>query len=118
MDIHADRKVEARPLTPVQLKDLSARSNAPGLVRSITHYGAVALIGILIWQVMAKYGGLFAVPLIVVQGYLVAFLFMAVHEAAHKTVFKARLLNFVLGHLSSVMIALPYVYYALFHWDH
>jgi hypothetical protein len=34
-------------LTPVQMKDLSARSNAPGLIRSITHYDAVALIGIL-----------------------------------------------------------------------
>jgi fatty acid desaturase len=118
MDLDTDHKVEERPLTPVQLKDLSARSNAAGLVRSITHYGAVALIGILIWHVVTRYGGSFAVPLIFVQGYLVAFLFMAVHEAAHKTVFQARFLNYALGHLSSVMIALPYEYYALFHWDH
>jgi fatty acid desaturase len=118
MEMHADRKIDGRPLTPVQLKDLSVRSNGPGLVRSITHYGAITMIGTLIWFVMMKYGTLFAIPLIVVQGYLVAFLFMAVHEAAHKTVFKARVLNSTLGHLSSLMIALPYEYYALFHWDH
>jgi len=43
---------------------------------------------------------------------------MAVHEAAHKTVFTSRRLNELLGHLSSLMVVLPYEHYALFHWDH
>jgi fatty acid desaturase len=54
----------------------------------------------------------------VVQGYFVAFLFMVVHETAHKTAFRSRALNFVFGHLSSFAIGLPYEYYCLFHWDH
>ena len=33
---------------------------------------------------------LWALPLIVVQGYFVAFLFMVVHETAHKTAFRSR----------------------------
>jgi fatty acid desaturase len=118
MDLPADRTPEGRALTPGQLKELSLRSNAPGLARAISHYGAIALVGTLIWSVMATYGLPLAIPLIVLQGYLVAFLFMAVHEAAHKTVFRARALNTALGHLSSLVIALPYEGYALFHWDH
>ena len=52
------------------------------------------------------------------QGYFVAFLFMAVHETAHKTAFRSRGLNLAVGHLSAFMIGLPYEYYCLFHWDH
>ena len=54
-----------------------------------------------------------------VQGYFVAFLFMAVHETAHKTAFRSRGLNLAVGypvglhHRTS-----PYEYYCLFHWDH
>jgi fatty acid desaturase len=114
----ADRGTDGRALTPVQLKALSARSNMPGLIRAITHYSAIALVGGAIWQVTARYGVLPAVPLMLVQSYLVAFLFMALHETAHKTVFSSRHLNLVLGHLSSLAIALPYEGYALFHWDH
>lgn len=111
-------RIEQRVLTPIQLRELSARSNAPGLVRAITHYGAIALVGTAIWQATIVYGALFAVPLMIVQGYLIAFLFMAVHEAAHKTVFTTRPMNAALGHLSSLLIVLPYEHYALFHWDH
>jgi fatty acid desaturase len=118
MEMDADRMIEGRALTPVQLKELSVRSNAPGLVRSVLHYGAVAVTGILIWLMMARYGAWFAVPLMIVQGYLIGFLFMPMHEAAHKTVFSTRFLNVALGHLSSLVIGYPYEYYALFHWDH
>lgn len=117
-EAHADTSIEQRALTPIQLKELSVRSNAPGLVRTITHYGAIALVGTATWQATIIYGALFAVPLMIVQGYLIAFLFMPVHEAAHKTVFTARPMNVALGHLSSLLIMLPYEHYALFHWDH
>ncbi|MDB5618072.1 fatty acid desaturase [Tardiphaga sp.] len=118
MTMHIDRIAEGRALTPGQLKELSMRSNAPGLLRSLSHYGAIAMMCALIWRVTATYGVLWAVPLMAVQGYLVAFLFMALHEAAHKTVFRHRLLNSLLGHASGLVIALPYEGYALFHWDH
>jgi fatty acid desaturase len=110
--------IETRALTPVQLKELSARANLPGLIRSISHYALIALVGTLIWQVATRYGVIWTIPLIAIQGYLIAFLFMAVHEAAHKTVFTSRQLNEILGHVSSLMIVLPYEHYALFHWDH
>ena len=52
------------------------------------------------------------------QAYLVAFLFMPMHETAHKTAFRSRALNLAVGHLSAFMIAHRYEYYCLFHWDH
>lgn len=94
------------------------KSNLPGAVRSLSHFGAIALAGTLLWMVLNHYGVLFTIPLILIQGYLVAFLFMPVHEAAHKTVFRTRWLNSVLGHAASLTIMYPLEYYTLFHWDH
>src|SRR5206468_10723521 len=66
----------------------------------------------------SRYGLAWALPLIGVQAFLVAFLFMPMHETAHKTAFRSRALNLIVGHLSAFAIALPYEYYWLFHWDH
>lgn len=107
-----------KPLTPAMLRELSARSNVQGAARSLCHYGVVMLVGVLIWKVTATYGVLWALPLVAVQGYFVAFLFMAVHETAHKTAFKSRGLNLAVGYLSAFIIGQPYEYYCLFHWDH
>ncbi|WP_051380490.1 fatty acid desaturase [Bradyrhizobium sp. WSM1743] len=107
-----------KPLSPAMLRELSARSNFQGAARSLCHYGVVILVGSLIWKVSSSYGILWALPLIVVQGYFVAFLFMAVHETAHKTAFKSRSLNLAVGYLSAFIIGQPYEYYCLFHWDH
>lgn len=105
-------------LSSADLRELSVRSNLPGIVRASSHYGAIGVFGVLIWLVASTYGLPWAIPLMVVQGYFVAFLFMVVHETAHKTAFRNRALNLVIGHLSSFVIGLPYEYYCLFHWDH
>ena len=105
-------------VSSTELRELSVRSNVPGIVRAFSHYGAIVAFGTLIWLVSSIYGSLWAILLIVVQGYFVAFLFMVVHETAHKTAFRSRALNLVFGHLSSFTIGLPYEYYCLFHWDH
>jgi fatty acid desaturase len=107
-----------KPLSPAMLRELSVRSNLRGAAQSLSHYGLIVLMGALIWIVSSRYGVLWALPLVVAQGYLVAFLFMAVHETAHKTAFKSRGLNLLVGNLSAFIIGLPYEYYCLFHWDH
>ncbi len=113
-----DANHRTKPLDPAMLRELSARSNLPGAVRTLSHYGAVTIFVVLIWWVSSTYGLAWALPLIAAQGYFVAFLFMAVHETAHKTAFRNRALNLAVGHLSAFTIALPYEYYCLFHWDH
>jgi fatty acid desaturase len=107
-----------KPLTPAMLRELSVRSDLQGAVRTISHYGAIAIVGTLIWLVSSTYGFGWVLPLILVQAYLVAFLFMPMHETAHKTAFRSRALNLVVGHLSAFVIAHRYEYYCLFHWDH
>lgn len=107
-----------KPLTPAMLRELSVRSDLEGLIRAASHYGVITVMGALIWLVSSRYGIVWALPLIVAQSYFVAFLFMVVHETAHKTAFRSRVLNLVLGHLSSFAVGLPYEYYCLFHWDH
>lgn len=113
-----DANHTTKPLTPAMLRELSARSNLQGALRTASHYAAVALFGTLIFRVSSAYGTIWALPLIVVQAYFVAFLFMAVHETAHKTAFGSRAFNLAVGNLSAFAIALPYEYYCLFHWDH
>jgi len=113
-----DANHRLKPLSPAMLRELSIRSNLLGAVRTISHYATIVLIGALIWKVTSSHGVLWALPLMIVQGYFVAFLFMAVHETAHKTAFKSRGLNLAVGYLSAFIIGLPYEYYCLFHWDH
>jgi fatty acid desaturase len=111
-------RAKSRHLTPAMLRELSVRSNWRGAVRSLSHYGAILVTGALIWQVTSRYGVIWALPLMPLQGVFVAFLFMAVHETAHKTAFESRILNIAVGYLSSFIIGLPYEYYCLFHWEH
>jgi fatty acid desaturase len=107
-----------KPLTPAMLRDLSVRSDLKGAMQTAGHYGAIVLLGAAISVVSSRWGVLWALPLMAVQGYVVAFLFMAVHETAHKTAFRSRGLNLAVGHSSAFIIGLPYEYYCLFHWDH
>jgi fatty acid desaturase len=114
----AQSKSGDKPLSPALLRELSARSDFRGAVRTVSHYGAVVIVGMLIWSVCSTYGLPWALPLMVLQAYFVAFLFMPMHETAHKTAFRSRALNLAVGHLSAFMIAHRYEYYCLFHWDH
>ena len=108
----------SKPLAPATLRDLSARSNVKGALRSLSHYAAIVLVGTLIGWVAQAHGVIWTLPLMLLQGYFIAFLFMAVHETAHKTAFQSRALNIAVGYLSAFLIGLPYEYYCLFHWEH
>ncbi|MBR0968028.1 hypothetical protein JQ554_27725 [Bradyrhizobium diazoefficiens] len=61
-----------KPLTPAMLRELSLRSDRQGLLRAASHYGVIVGVGALIWWVASRYGLLWALPLVVVQGYFVA----------------------------------------------
>jgi len=105
-------------LTPAMLQELSQRSNLRGALRAFGHYGVILAVGTLIGLIEPAHGVLPALPLMLLQGVLVAFLFMVVHETAHKTAFDSRALNVAVGNVSGFLIGLPYEYYCLFHWEH
>jgi fatty acid desaturase len=116
--VSPDAKTMPSPLDPEALRTLSARSDVKGALRTVGHYAAVIVFAVLILQIASIFGPIWAVPLFVAQGFFVAFLFMPLHETAHKTAFKTRALNLAVGNLSAFAIMLPYEYYCLFHFDH
>ena len=99
---------------PAETKDrLQQRSDKAGL-RHLGLYGAlIAALGTCI---------LLQVPLwpllILPQGALLVFLFTLSHECTHKTPFRTGWLNDAVGHLVSVPIALPFVWFRYFHLAH
>ncbi|MGI4776507.1 MAG: fatty acid desaturase [Janthinobacterium lividum] len=98
-----------------ELKPLAVRSNGPAARHALGHFGAIALAGVAVWHSL---GTVWAAPLTILLGYMLAFLFNAEHEAAHQTAFHTRLYNNLLGHAAGLVIVLPYGYYRVFHWDH
>jgi len=53
-----------------------------------------------------------------VHGYVLAFMFCAFHEAAHRTAFRTRWLNAALGTLAGLLVIWPYRNYRVYHWEH
>lgn len=109
------RKPAAFRVSAQDLKVLAVRSDAAGARRAIGHLGAIVLGGIALWHALGTW---WAVPLTLLQGYFIAFLFNVVHETAHQTAFKTRACNYLLGHLAGFAVVLPYEYYRAFHWVH
>jgi fatty acid desaturase len=94
---------------------LSVRTNGPAARRALGHLGAIAAAATAQWVALGTW---WMVPLTVLTGYLLAFLFTLEHETAHQTAFRTRAWNHVLGHLAGFAIFLPYEYYRAFHWEH
>jgi len=103
-------RVKAKDLLP-----LSVRRDAPAAVRALGHLGAIALGAAALWHAL---GTAWALPLTLLHGYFVAFLFTVVHETAHQTAFRTRAWNYLLGHFAGFAIFLPYEYYRAYHWPH
>lgn len=111
-------EIGAGTLTQAQLQALSERQDRAGIIRASAHWGSVVILGLLIWRVSTDHGLLWAAPLMVVQGLLVAFMFCALHECMHKTAFRSKGLNLLVGYASGLAIAWPYEYYFVYHWAH
>jgi fatty acid desaturase len=105
----------AHVLARGDLHGLMARSDGPALLRTVWHFGMLAVTGTLIWNLRTT---AWVVPLIVVHGYMVAFVFCALHETAHRTAFRTRGLNVAVGHLAGLIGFWPYGNYRVYHWDH
>ena len=109
------RKPATFRVSAQDLKALAVRSDAAGARRALGHLGAIALGGIALWHAL---GTVWAVPLTLLQGYFIAFLFNVVHETAHQTAFRTRAFNHALGHFAGFAVVLPYEYYRAYHWVH
>ena len=98
-----------------ELHALMARSDGPALLRTVWHLGVLAVTGTLLWRLRAT---LWVLPLLVAHGYVLAFIFCAFHETAHRTAFRTRWLNAVVGTLAGFLTFWPYRNYRVYHWEH
>jgi fatty acid desaturase len=105
----------AHQLPREELRLLMTRADGPGLRRAAVHLGALAVTGGLLWRLRATG---WALPLLVAHGYVLAFVFCAFHETAHRTAFRTRWLNTALGTLAGLLTFWPYRNYRVYHWQH
>jgi fatty acid desaturase len=111
----AQVRFTAHELARDDLHALMARSNGPALLRAVWHLGMLVVTGTVLWTLSST---VWVVPLIVAQGYMVAFAFCALHETAHRSAFRTRWLNAVVGTVAGLLVFWPYRNYRVYHWDH
>ncbi|MCW6510275.1 fatty acid desaturase [Lichenifustis flavocetrariae] len=102
-------------ITPARLKDLSAKSDAAGFVQLGSHLGAIALSGA---ALIYTWGSWWAVPVFVVHGTLLNFLYAGQHEMSHWTVFKTKKLNEIFGRLFGFVLFYPRDFDQIQHFAH
>ncbi len=97
------------------LRALYERSDARGLVQAGSHFGAIVITGYLLWQ---TWGTWMAVPVFMIHGILVNFLYAGQHELSHGTVFKTKWLNEWLGRLIGFLMIFPRDFDKIQHFAH
>ena len=90
------------------------RRDRPGLLRLAGHLGFLAISVTL----TAHAPGLWYWPAAFVQGVFMVFLFCPLHETTHRTCFRSRWLNRLVGEVVGFMLLLPYRWYGAFHMAH
>ena len=110
------RLVRREVCSPSELKKLSTTSSYRGAAQLLAHVAAIAATAIVVWQISSVWWLLIPVQLIL--GILITFLFCPLHECVHKTVFSARRTNEIVGHLLGFVVFLPYTWFRHFHLEH
>lgn len=111
----SERDQQSRGISSAQLKQLATRSDSQGLARLAIHVSALLVTGIFV--TLAQSGIAFVVATLC-HGFVLAFLFCAQHESAHRTAFASKKLNDALGQAVGFLLFLPHHAFRAFHWDH
>jgi fatty acid desaturase len=102
-------------LEPAELKALSARSDARGLVHLGSQALAIAATGYGIW---ATAGTVWVVPFFIAHGVLLNFLYAGQHEMSHWTAFRSRWLNELFGSICGFIVLYPKGFDRAQHFAH
>ena len=103
-----------RQLNKRDLAAMTRRTNRHGVVRLTVHLG---LLGLAATATLVSSGGLY-LAMALLTGVLLVFLFAAMHEASHRTAFRARGLNHLVTHLAGLLLVLPPRWFHHFHMAH
>ncbi len=98
-----------------RLKELSVKTDARGLLQAGSHIGAVAVTGT---ALALTWGTVWAVPLFVLHGVLLNFLYAGQHELSHSTVFRTQRLNEIFGRLFGFLLLYPRDFDQVQHFAH
>jgi fatty acid desaturase len=102
-------------IDPARLRALCTTSNLAGIIQTLSHLGAIALTGTLLWMLRST---LWAVPLFMVHGILLNFLYAGQHELSHWTVFRTAWPNEWLGRAFGFVVFYPRTFDQIQHIAH
>jgi len=100
---------------PDRLATLNARSDRRGLSRLAGHGATLLATGTLLSQAIGTW---WVVPVTMLHGAVLVFLFAPLHETIHRTAFKSRQLNDAAAWICGALLMLPAVYFRYFHFAH
>lgn len=98
-----------------ELKQLSERADAPGLLQLAAHLSVLAATGA---AVATGAGTILVLPAMLAHGVALIFLFAPLHETIHRTAFRQRWLNDCVAFGIGVLLVLPREYFRAFHFAH
>ena len=96
------------------LARLTQRSDAKGLLQLFAHLLTLLLAGV----GLHLSEGFLALPVLLVYGCLLTFLFAPLHESIHFTAFKSQWLNNAVATFTGFLLLLPYRYFRAYHYAH
>ena len=102
-------------LSKAQRLHFAKKSNRAGLKRLVQQWSLIVVLMILVLQVSPL---LQKLALMLPLGILLVFQFTLLHETSHRTPFKSRRLNDVVGHICGFILLLPPEWFRLFHMEH
>jgi fatty acid desaturase len=102
-------------IDPATLRSLYAASDGRGAVQTLSHLGVIALTGALLWRTLGTW---WAVPVFMVHGVLLNFLYAGQHELSHWTVFRTRWPNEWVGRIFGFLLFYPRSFDQVQHMAH
>lgn len=98
-----------------QLKQLSRRGDAPGLLQLAAHISILAATGA---AISTGAGTVLIWPAMLAHGIVLVFFFAPLHETIHRTAFRSRWLSDAVAFVIGVLLVLPREYFRAFHFAH
>ena len=102
-------------IEPAALRALCTRSDHAGLLQLGSHLAAIGVTGA---GIAATLGTLWVVPVFVLHGVLINFLYAAQHETSHYTAFRSRWLNAAVGRTIGFFLLYPRDFDQIQHYAH
>jgi fatty acid desaturase len=102
-------------IDPATLRRLCVPSDWRGAQQTMTHLGAIAGTGTLLWLTLGTW---WTVPLFMIHGVLLNFLYAGQHELSHWTVFRTRWLNEWVGRAFGFILFYPRTFDQVQHIAH